>query len=528
MRGMESELVDLVLENSCPARWMEWLRVPLECASATGSLDAVKRLLAVGVETGLSIRTSRPGPLLHAAAASGNAGVVEELVKAGADVHAVDKTRNDRTALHLAAAEGADAAVRALTSAGASVDVLDSRGWTPLHVAALCGNRGVVVFLLLKGANALRATTHEGDSPLHLAASHNHAGVIEDLLTLGNACVGCCNLHGQTALHVAARAGKLEACIALLRAGAALGRVSSQGVSALDVAAWNGHTGRLLQILTAAEASTDRKRRCSLALYYAAKANKPRTIHDLIALGANVDQPRSGGLTSLHYTAGRGQDEATEALLQAGAHVEARTTEGTTPLHRACMFSQTSTVQLLLRWGASEAAVNQSNVLAVDLVGTAETLPEDAERKAFEGQLIRSLLKKAPADRVWRRRGWLAICRSRWLSRIREKKHRPLGRALGCAAVVDTRGWKEHPDFPCTAEPDVARPRASATSEGKGRRTKSAEMTVLRLGHGSFLSDGLGAKGSKGAGHARCFVSAVERLLMLREEGIFREVVKYL
>lgn len=523
--GMEAEIVDLVLRNSSRARWMEWLRVPLECASATGSLDAVKRLLAVGVETGVSTPTARPGPLLHAAAASGNAGVVEELVKAGADVHAVDSMRNDRTALHLAAAEGADAAVRALTSAGASVDVLDTRGWTPLHVAALCGNRGVVVFLLLKGANALRATTHEGDSPLHLAASHNHAGVIEDLLMMGNACVGCCNLHGQTALHVAARAGKLDACIALLRAGAAVGRVSSQGVSALDVAAWNGHTGRLLQILTAAEASADRKRRCSLALYYASKANKPNTINDLIALGANVDQPRSGGLTSLHYTAGRGQREATEALLKAGASVEARAAEGITPLHRACMFSQSSMVRLLLRWGANEAAVSHSNVSALGMVGTAATVPEHDERKALEGNLIRSLLIRAPGDRVWRRRGWLTVCRARWLTRARDKKKYALARALECAAMGNKRQWKGHLVFIASAEAEYVCPRASSPGEGQGARS---EFLVLRLGRDSFLSEGVASMEKKRADPGRRFESVVERLLMLQEEGVFREVLKYL
>lgn len=198
LRGMESELVDLVLESSCSGRWMDWLRVPLECATATGRLDAVKRLIAAGVETAVPPKRPSPVPLLHAAAASGNAGVLEELIKAGADVHEIDKNRNGRTALHFAAGSGAEEAVLALVRAGASIDAADAHGWTPLHVAADLGQRGVVVFLLLKGANALRATVPDGDSPLHLAASSNHAGVIEDLLALGNACVGCCNTLGQT------------------------------------------------------------------------------------------------------------------------------------------------------------------------------------------------------------------------------------------------------------------------------------------------------------------------------------------
>lgn len=198
LRGMESELVDLVLEKSYSRGWMDWLRVPLECATTTGRLDAVKRLLAAGVDTSIPPRRPMPGPLLHVAAAAGNAGVVCELLRSGVDVDEVDKTRYDRTALHSAAAAGAEDAVLALVRKGANVEARDSRGWTPLHLAAKLGHRGVVVFLLLKGAQALRTTLPEGDTALHLAASSNHAGVIEDLVVLGKACVACPNVNGQT------------------------------------------------------------------------------------------------------------------------------------------------------------------------------------------------------------------------------------------------------------------------------------------------------------------------------------------
>lgn len=216
--------------------------------------------------------------------------------------------------------------------------------------------------------------------------------------------------------------------VALLRSGAAIGRVSSQGLSCLDVAAWNGHTGPRLQTLTAPEATSDRKRRCSLALYFAAKANKPRTIHDLIALGANVNQRRLG-LTILHYTAGRGFYEAAEALLKAGANVGAKNEEGNTPLHRACISSHPSTVQLLLRWGADESVGNNDDQIPSNLVGTAGVLvpltPEEMDVKLLRDESIRKMLVKAPADRIWRRRGWLVLCRARWLARVAENNPPP-------------------------------------------------------------------------------------------------------
>lgn len=202
IRGVEPDLVDLVFRgslSSAKGRLADWLKVPLECATADGNLAIVKRLLAAGVGTKPPTNGTQLGLLLHTAAASGNAGVIEEVLKSGAEVGAVDEDHQNRTALHVAARSGRDEAVRAIASApGAIVDAADSRGWTPLHVAASAGHRGSVVFLLLKGANACLQTAREGDSPLHLAALNNHAGVIEDLLALGNAFVGLCNSSGQT------------------------------------------------------------------------------------------------------------------------------------------------------------------------------------------------------------------------------------------------------------------------------------------------------------------------------------------
>lgn len=204
IRGMESELVDLVFDCSGTAGesgggLADWLKVPLERATASGNLAVVKRLLDAGVGTDPPSNGMRLGLLLHTAAGSGNAGVVEAILECGADVRGVDKDLHNWTALHVAAASGHDAAVRAIASAPlADVNVADTRGWTPLHVAANAGHRGVVVFLLLMGATALLLSVPEGDSPLHLAAANNHAGVIEDLLTLGNAYAGLCNHAGRT------------------------------------------------------------------------------------------------------------------------------------------------------------------------------------------------------------------------------------------------------------------------------------------------------------------------------------------
>ncbi|CAM9138071.1 unnamed protein product [Ectocarpus fasciculatus] len=647
IRGMESELVDLVFSGSsrAPPRELEdWLKVPLEYATASGNLAVVKRLLAAGVGTDPPSNGMRLRLLLHTAAGSGHAGVIEEILKSGASVDEVDKDRNDRTALHVAAMSGCDAAVRAIASdPRAVVNVADTRGWTPLHIAANAGYRGVVVFLLLKGAKSWLKIASTGDSPLHLAAANNHAGVIEDLLTLGRAPVGMCNGAGQTALHVAARLHRLGACIALLRGGATVGRVCSKGLSCLDTAAWNGHSGQLLQILTAGESPADRKRRCSLALYYAAKANKMDTISDLVDLGADINTTRSGGNTNLHCTATRGAYGATEALLRTGANLEIRNNEGATALHRACSFSQSDTVQLLLRWGADETATNYDNLTAHDLVGHSveeELLSNEAlVSKEQVDTAIRSMLVNAPADRVWRRRGWLVLCRARWLARVAEKR-RPLlapvastcssgggggggsssgsssssagsgtgggGGGGGAAAAVSSGKGPANKKRRAkagggggargggSAASKANGPSSSSSGKGKGQAPQSqrggkrisggsggrmeelvaaaglspssrknfstdklgclfgrrekgvagagatpsagagvVQPPQLRLGRGSLLSEGgrpaaAGKVGAPGWAEERPrFVVAVERLLLLREEGVFRDIYRF-
>lgn len=590
LRGIEAELVELVLDNASPSVWMDWLRLPLECATSTGSLDSVKRLLGAGVSWKAAPHHSvRPGPLLHTAAASGNEGVVEELVKAGAEVDAVDKQRSDRTALHVAAAEGAENSARALIGAGAVVDARDSRGWTPLHVACLCGHRGVVVFLLLKGADALKRTMPEGDTPLHLAASSGHEGVLSDLLAFGQACVGCSNLARETALHVAARAGHLKACITLLRAGASSGRLNAANVSPLDVAALCGHSIRLLNVLTAAESQEDRRRRCSLALYFAVKENKPDAVMGLVMLGANVDR-RFNGLTCLHYSAQRGHYAASEALLRAGADVDARTSDDLTPLHQACMFSRLTVVELLIQWNANELAISSDNYLPGDVVGIGEITIESSGDQGEDpmSDAIKGVLARAPADRVWRRRGWLVMCRQRWLSRIEETRsspspvrvrpppRKPQGRGNDVSRdSSQTNGQREEkrkvhrrngvppPDTTKTcaysrnANENLRKDRNGAAAgtksngitskSGKGpardtgqrpsrgaikdRPAKKVTRVTLRLGRESWLKDGVDGAGEangQARGENARFVGAVERLLLLREGGVFREILTFL
>lgn len=376
------------------------------------------------------------------------------------------------------------------------------------------------------------------------------------------------------ALHLAARTCRIEACIALLRAGATIGAVNHLGLSCLDVAACNRNTGRLLQILTADESSSNRRWRCSVALFHAAKANKPLAILDLVRLGADPKLWRHGGRTLLHHTAAWGAIESTTALLACGALLEAGDNDGCTPLHRACMWSESCTVALLLRSGAKERATNYNNLTACELVGSSHTPMRETERKykARQDNIIRRMLKMAPADRIWRRRAWLVLCRSRWLSivnrndaspsiprghaprspRARKRREkevpptrvrrsngkkginnihgsqslRPLGSAKRLNRPDENGPWVVSTEamLGCGGESG-----SSVQAEGAGS-SATAECPTLKLGEQSALADESADNGQYTwiRDEQVRFVSVVERLLMLREEGVFREVVSFL
>lgn len=131
--GMESQLVDLALDSASPGLFMDWLRMPLRCATDLGDLAALKRLLAAGVETELPPERLRPAAFLHLAVESGREGVVQEVLKARVDLHETDSDGENGSALHGATATGSEAAVRALVGAGASIDAVDASGWTPFQ-----------------------------------------------------------------------------------------------------------------------------------------------------------------------------------------------------------------------------------------------------------------------------------------------------------------------------------------------------------------------------------------------------------
>jgi uncharacterized protein len=96
----------------------------------------------------------------------------------------------------------------------------DEHGFTPLHLAAACGNKNMVEFLLTTKAE-VNAKDNAGSAPLHqaVAARGGHINIVKILLAHG-ADINGADRQGLTPLHYATLADNQDAVRLLINHGA--------------------------------------------------------------------------------------------------------------------------------------------------------------------------------------------------------------------------------------------------------------------------------------------------------------------
>jgi ankyrin repeat protein len=143
------------------------------------------------------------------------------------------------TPLHSAALEGQKDLAELLLANKAEVNARDNVGGTPLHYAAATGHRDVAVLLLANKA-VVDARANNGVTPLHAAAAQGHKDVME-LLLANKADINARATDGETPLHMAAVRGRKDVVEFLLAKGAEVNAKANQGLTPLDLAAAQGH-----------------------------------------------------------------------------------------------------------------------------------------------------------------------------------------------------------------------------------------------------------------------------------------------
>ena len=186
--------------------------------------------------------------------------------------------------------------------------------YTPLMVAAECGNKKIVELLLEYGAD-INAVDNNGYTPLRLAAASGYKKICQLLIEKG-ADINSVDEYGCTPLHLAAEIGKTEICQLLIEKGADINAVDNNGFTPLRNAAIYGY-----------------KEICQL----------------LIEKGADVNAVDNlFGSTPLHCAAANGNKKICQLLLEKGADINAVDNDGKTPLDDAAFYGQEEIYQLLL------------------------------------------------------------------------------------------------------------------------------------------------------------------------------------
>ena len=195
----------------------------------TSSAEIARMLLSNG--TDVNAKDNRGYTPLDKAVELEYHKVIEVLREAGAS-HS-----NPSNYRLLKAAENGDLRlVKEMIAAGVDMEARDSRGYTPLMLAAWRGREGVVKFLVSSGANVNQDTSSFSTrAPLMMAVSQENTEVVQYLIDNG-ACVNAQDVFGITSLGIAVSCDEKDLVEVLIAAGADVNLPNYQGDMPLDLA----------------------------------------------------------------------------------------------------------------------------------------------------------------------------------------------------------------------------------------------------------------------------------------------------
>ena len=133
----------------------------------------------------------------------------------------------------------------------------------------------------------------------------------------------------------------------------------------------------------------------STALFYAARAEDPDTLKELITAGANPDIQDKNGNTALHGASANNSSDCAKELLKAGVDVNVQRKDGRTALMEACSSNALGTVQELIRAGAAVNKQDQAGNTALII--------------SVNNYCLKELIKSGADLNIRNKDGWTAI-----------------------------------------------------------------------------------------------------------------------
>ncbi|XP_077426789.1 caskin-1 isoform X5 [Vanacampus margaritifer] len=232
--------------------------------------------------------------------------------------------------LHHAALSGNKEMISLLLEAQAAVDIKDNKGMRPLHYAAWQGKTEPLK-MLLKAGSSVNGQSDEGQIPLHLSAQHGHYDGSEMLLQhQSNTCIS--DTAGKTPLDLACEFGRVAVVQLLLSSNMCAAMLEPKpsdpnGVSPLHLAAKNGHID-VIRLLIQAGIDINRQSESGTALHQAALCGKTEVVRLLLESGISAGVRNTLSQTALdivnQFTTTQASREIKQLLRDASAAMQVR------------------------------------------------------------------------------------------------------------------------------------------------------------------------------------------------------------
>ncbi|CAJ1053966.1 caskin-1 isoform X3 [Xyrichtys novacula] len=232
--------------------------------------------------------------------------------------------------LHHAALSGNKELISLLLEAQAAVDIKDHKGMRPLHYAAWQGKTEPMK-MLLKAGSSVNGQSDEGQIPLHLSSQHGHYDGSEMLLQhQSNPCIS--DAAGKTPLDLACEFGRVAVVQLLLSSNMCAAMLEPKpsdpnGVSPLHLAAKNGHID-VIKLLIQAGIDINRQSESGTALHQAALCGKTEVVRLLLDSGISAGVRNTLSQTALdivnQFTTTQASREIKQLLRDASAAMQVR------------------------------------------------------------------------------------------------------------------------------------------------------------------------------------------------------------
>lgn len=267
---------------------------------------------------------------------------------------------DNQTPLHLAAVQGQTGIINYLLNNGASTKVQDNTGTTPLHEAVRYGQLEIVKILIQNGAN-VNARDSLGKTPLLLIIPKENQDQIYNELLSARADASAKDLYGDTALHIATMSNaNISVLQKLVASGADVNERNKSGVTPLSLAIEYSLTDHM-QFYANQGAdinAEDNTHSTPLTKAFAQDINVLKTLINT----SNISSRDSKGNTALHLAIKENVSlEYINYLINCGADIDARNSEGESVLYLAVQNNNKKVGEILIGRGANVYATNNAS-----------------------------------------------------------------------------------------------------------------------------------------------------------------------